>query len=216
MALVNHLPFRRKSQQAHPSSGHLHHPNKVAQFLQRHVPFRRSTSSPGQPQVVNVAAAHGNERVIVVSVPHYKKVNDTRRPTREEPVSHNTAQSDTTSVISYTDSLPNIPSLMPRLRIIVVAHFYGPSRRWFYTRILMYPDVLFIMLHCLLVPEPLSPNPSWWSLRWQRYSFVKSVIGETSGRELIPCGGTRGLGALRKMLEYDIGREALPPVFYED
>jgi hypothetical protein len=108
MVLVNRLPFRRKSQHAHPSVGHPHHLNNVTQFVQEHLPFRRSIPRPSQPRVVDVAAAHGNERVIVVSVPHYKKVHDTRRPPREQPVSHDTAQSDTTSVISYTDSLPNV------------------------------------------------------------------------------------------------------------
>lgn len=109
MALVNRLPFRRKSQQAYPSAGHLHHP-QGAQFLQ-HLPFRRSMPSPTQPRVVNVAAGHATERV-VISVPHYKKANDTRRPSREEPVLHDTAQSDTTSVVSYADSLPNVHWVM--------------------------------------------------------------------------------------------------------
>lgn len=112
MALVNRLPFLRQSQQAHPSAGHFHRPKKVAQFLQQHLPFRRSIPSPGQPRVVDVAAGHATERVVVVSVSHYKKVKDTRRPAREEPVSHDTAQSDTTSVISYTDSLPNVHWVM--------------------------------------------------------------------------------------------------------
>ncbi|KAG2363453.1 hypothetical protein BDR07DRAFT_929632 [Suillus spraguei] len=107
MTLVNRLPFGKQSQQARPSAGHLHHPNKVAQLLQKHLPFRRLIPSPGQPRV-NVAAGRGTERVIVVSVPHYKKVNDTRRPPREEPVLHEKAQSDTTSVVSYTDSIPNV------------------------------------------------------------------------------------------------------------
>jgi hypothetical protein len=126
MALVNRLSFRGQSQQARPSAGRLHHPNTLTQFLHQHVPFRRSTPSPGQPPVVNVAAGHAAEvrwisvplssllmstlqRVIVISVPHYKKVNDTRRPpTGEGPVLHDTTQSDTTSVISYADSLPNV------------------------------------------------------------------------------------------------------------
>jgi hypothetical protein len=125
MTLVNRLPFRKQSQQAHPSTGYLHHPNKVTQFLQQHLPSRQSIPSPGQPQVVNVAAGRGKEvrwiflllpslliitlqRVIVISVLHYKKAHDTRRPPREEPVSHDTAQSDTTSVVSYADSLPNV------------------------------------------------------------------------------------------------------------
>ncbi|KAG2100163.1 uncharacterized protein F5147DRAFT_327818 [Suillus discolor] len=107
MALVNRLPFRRKSPQAYPSAGHLHHPQK-AQFLQ-HLPFRRSMPSPTQPRV---AAGHATERVVVISVPHYRKANDTRRPPREEPVFHDTAQSDTTSVVSYADSLPNVHWLM--------------------------------------------------------------------------------------------------------
>ncbi|KAG2350120.1 WD40 repeat-like protein [Suillus weaverae] len=103
MTLVNRLPFRRQSQQARPSAGHLHHPNKVTHFLKQYLPFRRSIPSPGQPQVVDVAAGRGKERVIVVSVPHYKKVHDTRRPPREEPVTYDTAQSDTTDVSSSSD-----------------------------------------------------------------------------------------------------------------
>lgn len=52
------------------------------------------------------------QRVVVISVSHYKKANDTRRPPREEPVLHDTAQSDTTSVVSYADSLPNVHWVM--------------------------------------------------------------------------------------------------------
>lgn len=107
MTLVNHLSFRG---QTHPSAGHPHHSNRVTQFLQQRLPFRRSMSSPGQPQVINVAAVRADNRIIINRVPHlqYKKVHDTRRPPREEPVSHDTAQSDTSSEISYTDSLPNV------------------------------------------------------------------------------------------------------------
>ncbi|KAG2748709.1 WD40 repeat-like protein [Suillus brevipes Sb2] len=69
MGLVNHLSFRRQSQQAHPSAVRLHHLNKVAQFLQQHLAFRRSLPSLGQQPVINVAAGRGTERVISVSVP---------------------------------------------------------------------------------------------------------------------------------------------------
>ncbi|KAG2064123.1 WD40 repeat-like protein [Suillus decipiens] len=77
MALVKCLPFCRQSQQADPLAGQFHHPNngagtpgacqnsytpnKVPQFLQQHLPFCQSIPSPGQPWVVDVAAAHGNE-----------------------------------------------------------------------------------------------------------------------------------------------------------
>lgn len=105
IVLVNRLLFRRESQQAHSSAGH---PNKIVQFLEQHLAFRRSIPSRGRPPVVDVAAGRGKERVIVISVPHYKKVHDSRRPPREEPVARDTAQSDTTSVISYADSLPNV------------------------------------------------------------------------------------------------------------
>ncbi|KAG1792148.1 uncharacterized protein HD556DRAFT_1444658 [Suillus plorans] len=62
MALLNRLPFSRQAQQARPSAERLRYPQKITQLLQQHLHLRRPIPSPSQP--VNVAAAHGNERVI--------------------------------------------------------------------------------------------------------------------------------------------------------
>jgi hypothetical protein len=99
--------FRRQSQQENPEKN-LRHPNGAMQFLQEHLSFRKS--APVQElQVVEVAAGRKFTRLAVAKVPEYIKVDDTRRPLRQQfAVPQDMAQGHSSSESSDTDSLPDV------------------------------------------------------------------------------------------------------------
>ncbi|KAG1805668.1 uncharacterized protein BJ212DRAFT_1486229 [Suillus subaureus] len=98
-------PFRRQSQQAHPKEESLRRSNGAMQFLQQHLSFRKSTPVHG-PLAAEVAAGRKFTRLAVVKVPEYTKVDDTRRPLREQ--FEDMAQGHPSSESSDTDSLPDV------------------------------------------------------------------------------------------------------------
>ncbi|KAG1892275.1 hypothetical protein F4604DRAFT_18653 [Suillus subluteus] len=106
--LVNHLPFRRQLQQAQPEEERSRHWSGFSQFLRQHVSFRRSKPSQ-ESQEVEVAAGRKFTRLVVVKLPEYKKVNDTRHLPRGQPgVSQSTTANDPLPESSDIDSLPDV------------------------------------------------------------------------------------------------------------
>ncbi|KAG2122239.1 hypothetical protein DEU56DRAFT_984133 [Suillus clintonianus] len=79
----------------HPSNG------PVTQFLQQHLSFLVPRHSHGPP-VVEVAPGRKFTRLVAANLPEYKKVDDTRRPSSQQPV----VQQDVES--SDVDSLPDV------------------------------------------------------------------------------------------------------------
>ncbi|KAG2343592.1 WD40 repeat-like protein [Suillus weaverae] len=124
--LLKRDPFHRQSQQAHPEEESLRRSNGAMQFLQQHLSFYRSTPVH-EPPVVEVAAGHkftvmciflplllclligAPQRLAVVKVPEYIKVDDTRCPLRQQlPVSQDMARGHSSSESSDIDSLPDV------------------------------------------------------------------------------------------------------------
>jgi hypothetical protein len=104
----------------------LRHPNGAMQFLQEHLSFRKSAPVQ-EPQVVEVTAGRkftvmwitshpllclligALQRLAVAKVPEYIKVDDTRRPLRQQfAVPQDMAQGHSSSESSDTDSLPDV------------------------------------------------------------------------------------------------------------
>ena len=103
--------------------GEQHHPHAVTQFMRQNISFPRPRMSH-EPPVVEVAAdrkftVHDSslpfvpfllidvsQRLAVVNLPEYKKVNDTRRS--QPAVSQGTAEDDAPHDSSDNDSLPDV------------------------------------------------------------------------------------------------------------
>ncbi|KAG2354218.1 hypothetical protein BDR07DRAFT_1382403 [Suillus spraguei] len=119
-------PSRRQSQQAHPKEETLRHSNGAMQLLQRHISFLKS-APVHESQVAEVAAGRkftvmwifllllpslligALQRLAVVKVPEYIKVDDTRYPLRQKlAVSQDMAQGHSSPELSETDSLPDV------------------------------------------------------------------------------------------------------------
>ncbi|KAG1727265.1 WD40-repeat-containing domain protein [Suillus paluster] len=105
--LIHRLPFRRLSPQAQPEVEHSWH-LRVTQLPQQLLPTRRSRSGQ-EPPIVDVAVGRKFTRLAIAHPPEYRKVDDTRRPPREQPVvSQDMAENDPSSESAETDSLPDI------------------------------------------------------------------------------------------------------------
>ncbi|KAG1830396.1 WD40-repeat-containing domain protein [Suillus variegatus] len=89
------------SQHAHPKEEILHLSNRAMQFLQQHLSFCKTTLVH-EPPVVDVAAGRKFTRLAAANLPQYKKVDDTRHSSKQQPgVLHDTESGD-------IDSLPDV------------------------------------------------------------------------------------------------------------
>ncbi|KAG1805667.1 Quino protein amine dehydrogenase [Suillus subaureus] len=79
--------------------------NRITQFLRQGLPFRRS-GSQSEPPVVEVAPGRKFTRLAAAKFPEYRKVDDTRHPSRQQTTAQ--AQGDPTSDSSDIDSLPDV------------------------------------------------------------------------------------------------------------
>ncbi|KAG1805663.1 uncharacterized protein BJ212DRAFT_1486225 [Suillus subaureus] len=73
--------------------------NRITQFLRQGLPFRRS-GPQSEPPVVEVAPGQKFTRLAAAKLPEYKKVDDTRHPSRQQTTAP--AQGDPTLSASAT------------------------------------------------------------------------------------------------------------------
>ncbi|KAG1865665.1 hypothetical protein C8R48DRAFT_772662 [Suillus tomentosus] len=83
------------------------HASDLKQFLRQHLSLRRRPSH--EPPEIEVAPGRKFTRLAAAKLPEYKKANDTRRQSRQQPVlSSSTAANDPPSESSDLDSLPDV------------------------------------------------------------------------------------------------------------